>query len=436
MILVSTPIQRLTLAAAFCAAAVSADSQTCAPTEASMIPERAIVLTGDPNMMHSSIMAVLYDNPEFEFHDPSDPRFLFLDRKGKIALGIGGYVYASMSYDFNGEIDNAQFISYDIPVPFDPAKRSGMHFDASHSTIFLQLAGHSDKFGTYSAYVQTNFSGGKGGSHDLKLKQAYVKAGNVTIGLTRSTFIDPGGPPDLDTQGPGAQLSRKNILVRYSKSFGKHWQAAIGAESPTSSTYTVNEGQQQAITQRVPDFPAYVQYEWSKGSHVRLSGLLRTLSYRDLIDKSNRYATGWGVQLSGVYKIPVTNLTLYGQLFYGHGISTYINDLDGNGLDLIPSATRAGKMTAPGDLGFIAGLKWQFCKKAYAATSYGNNRLYGQNHMAADTYKTSSTVEAHVFYTLFSDCQIGLEYLHGTRKNINGQHSQANRLMAAVKYSF
>ena len=40
--------------------------------------------------------------------------------------------------------------------------------------------------------------------------------------------------------------------------------------------------------------PAYVQYSWASGSHVRLSGILRELSYRDNVQASNHFATGWG----------------------------------------------------------------------------------------------------------------------------------------------
>lgn len=418
------------LAAAVAFGGIYARSQT-----ASMIPERAIVLTGDVSAVHDGVVAVLYDNPEFEFHDPSDPRFLFLDRKGKIALGIGGYVYASVSADFKGEIDGAQFVTYDIPVPFDPARRSGLHFDASHSTVFLQLAGHSDKLGTYSAYVQTNFSGGKGGSHDLRLKQAYVTVGGVTAGLARSTFVDPSSAPDLDTQGPGARISRKNLLVRYSTAFGKGWQAGIGIENPSSSSYTTVADRNKSITQRVPDFPAYIQYGWCKGSHIRLSGIVRTLSYRDLVAAENRFATGWGVQLSGQSVIG-RSVTAYYEAYYGKGIATYVNDLDGNGLDLVGVGGTSGRMMAPGAWGFVGGLQWNFCKRAYASASYGQLRIYDVEQMGADAFRRSSYFDCNLFYTLFPDCQLGIEYLFGNRFNQDGSHSKANRLMAAIKYSF
>lgn len=400
-----------------------------------LLPERAIVLTGDPSAVHQNVVAALYYNKEFQFHDPSAPRFLLLDRKGKIAFGIGGYVYGTMSYDFDGAIDHVKFMPNLVPVPFNPAQRSGMQFDASHSTVFFQLAGHSEKFGTYMAYIQTEFSGGSNGSHDLMLKQAYVKVGNVTAGLAQSGFVDPVGPPDLDTQGSCAGFYKKSVLLRYAKPFGKHWTLAVGAESPTASTYTVRENQEKAITQRVPDFPVYLQYNWGSDSHVRLSGIVRTLSYRDLVAQRNCYATGWGVQLTGSTAIP-GNLTFFYQTYYGKGLGTFINDLSGKGFDLIPCATKVGHMKAPGNFGYVVALKWDFCKRGFATAIYGQTRLYDQGHLGADTYRRSMMVEANVMYTLFDDFQLGIEYLYGNRYNMNLEHGRANRIMAAVKYSF
>lgn len=397
------------------------------------IPQRAIVVTGDTSLIHDGMVAVLYNNPEFQYHDPSEPRFLFLDRQGKIALGIGGYVFASAAYDFNGEIDNSQFITYDVPVPANPAMRSGMHFDVSHSTIFLQLAGHSDRIGTYSAYVQTDFAGA--GGVGLRLRQACFKVGAVTAGLTRSTFVDPSGPPSLDTQGPGAQLSRKNILVRYIPRVGTHWQFSVAAESPASATYTTTDSLQQRITQRIPDFVTYAQYSWTPGSYIRLSALLRNLSYRDLVSATNRYCTGWAVQLSGTAKL-IPTLTAYYEAYYGRGIATYINDLDGRGLDLIPSATTPGHMTAPGTLGFTAALKWQFHPRVFASATFSQARMYHQNQLGADAYRRTTYAGANVMWTIFPECAVGMEYLHGYRRNNSGQHATANRLMAAIKYTF
>ena len=124
------------------------------------------------------------------------------------------------------------------------------------------------------------------------------------------------------------------MLVQYVTSQYKGFSAAVSAELPSAS-YT-NTTSTRSIAQRFPDIPLYLQYAWNKGdSHVRLSGILRELSYRDLVAGKNHFVTGWGVQLSAVADI-VGGLSFFGHYTYGKGIGYYINDLSGEDYDLVP----------------------------------------------------------------------------------------------------
>lgn len=228
-----------------------------------LIPERSIVVTGDRSKAAPEVIAILYSRENLDFHDPQAPRFLFLDREGKALLGIGGYVLGTMSYDFDGAIDATGFDTYDIPVPFNPSMRNAYRMDASHSTVFLRLIGKSSKFGSYQVYVQTNFTGGHG-DYDLKLKQAYLKLGYVTAGLARSTFSDASQPPTVDPQGPSGQITAKNILFQYAPKLSNRWSMAVSFENPKTS-YTVSD-RCEAIHQRFPDIPVYLQYSWAGDS--------------------------------------------------------------------------------------------------------------------------------------------------------------------------
>ena len=54
--------------------------------------------------------------------------------------------------------------------------------------------------------------------------------------------------------------SVRNVMLRYTLDLSKHWQVALAAEAP-SVTYTLSDGNNMAIRQRMPDIPFYVQYE-------------------------------------------------------------------------------------------------------------------------------------------------------------------------------
>lgn len=400
-----------------------------------LIPERVIAVSGEPQSVHD-LIAVLYNRQEIHFSDPSAPRFLFVDRKGRVALGIGGYVKGTLQYDFAGAIDDgASFTTYDIPAPSNPAQREQYYANANHSTIFLQMLGRTEHFGTYEMYIQTNFSGGGKGAYGLKLKQAYLRLGAVTAGLTNSTFVDgAAGTPVIDDQGPAGEMSKKNIMLQYRPRLTKHITAAVALEMP-SADYRLNS-YTQAINQRFPDIPVFVQYAWHGGdSHVRLSAMLRNLSYRDLVEAENRYATGWAVQLSGALN-PFPGVRFYYQGAYGHGYGAYVNDLADADADLIPDPDHNGELHAPAMSNFELGLQYNFTPKLFLAGAYSQAHLYQNTPLGGSTYKRGQYVTVSAFYNIVDDLSIGLEYLHGSRTNVDHTHGAANRIEGMLKLSF
>lgn len=396
------------------------------------IPTRAIIVAGDKSHPdHRNNIALMYSRENLAFEDPAAPRFLFLDKKGEVALGIGGYLKAVGEYDVDGAVDNNDFYTNMIPVPLNPAQRQRFGATAAHSTIFLKMVTRPTKVGRVIVYMQTNFTGP---SYGLRLKQAYVTVGHVTLGKARSTFADaPAMAPTVDDQGPSGQVTAKNMLVQYMSPSWNGFSFAASAELPDVS---FTEGTQSAsISQRFPDIPAYIQYAWDKGSsHIRLSGIMRQLSYRNLATQSNHFVTGYGVQISAITFF-TPDFNFFGHYTYGKGIASYVNDLADLGYDLIPSSA-AGALKAPGVAGWTAGLQYNFSPKLFATASYSRAQLYDASGMGADTYRYAQYIAANVFYNLWGDLRIGAEYLHGTRKNISGISGNANRFEAMLQYSF
>ncbi|MCM1483562.1 MAG: porin [Muribaculaceae bacterium] len=398
------------------------------------VPQNAIVVTGNPDKAQD-LIAVLYNRTDLHHSDPNAPRFLFFDREGKVAFGIGGYVKGTMQYDFDGSIDKGStFYCYDIPVPNDPAQRSAFDGTANHSTILLQLVGHNSRFGYYQMYIQTNFSGNGATGYGLKLKQAYVSMGNVTAGLTRSTFVDgSAGTPVIDDQGPAGEFFCNNILLRYARTFGQGFRVAASVEVPQVSSTT--GATVQKISQRVPDIPVNIQYAWDGGnSHVRLSALLRNMSYRDLVSGKNRFKTGWGAQLSGTCGI-TSAVRAYFQGAYGRGYGQYVNDLSGHGFDLVYSQT-PGRMEAPRMYNYEIGARVDFTPSLFISGAYSQARLLGTGYMSADTYRYGRYITVSGFYEVVRNLQAGIEYIHGNRKDLNGELGRANRIMGMLKFSF
>lgn len=217
-----------------------------------------IILTGKNGPSCKDIVNIFRETRSLHFQDPDAPRFLLVDQKHQMALGIGGYVRLTTSYDFRGISDNVDFVPYDIPTPANPAEKSQYQMDASTSRIFLKLVGNNKALGKFSAYIETDF---RGDHHTLRLRQAYVSMRGFLLGQSWSTFSDLASiPPTIDFEGPNANTTLRNVQVRYTYNINKHWQIAIAAENPNPDiTYGIYS---RSIKQRMPDIPAYVQYNW------------------------------------------------------------------------------------------------------------------------------------------------------------------------------
>lgn len=380
---------------------------------------------------NGDIVALLYEMESPHFQDPRAPRFLLYDQKRKFALGIGGFVRMTASYDFKGISDDIDFVPYDIPVPGTPEKNSQFQMDAATSRIFLELVGNNKLLGDFNVYIESDF---RGQNNNLRLRQAYMSFRGFLLGQSWSTYSDVASvPPTIDNAGPNSNSSERNIQIRYTYEANNHWQIALAIESPKlSATYSQYN---QSIPQKVPDIPLYVQYAWGDKSHIRATGLFRTLSYRNLNTGENKNLLAWGTQLSGVYNT-CSKVSLYYQGMYGKGIARYITDLNGNGLDIV-SCGNTGKMQVLPTFAFVGGIRYNFNASWFASASYSQVRLYSKNrYYQPDGYKYAQYIVGNLFWEMTKDCRLGLEYLFGRRVNMNSETGHANRIQLMAQYNF
>ena len=51
------------------------------------------------------------------FQQTEKPQFVFASKNNRFSFSIGGFVSLRAGYDFDGIVDNIDFVPYDIPVP-------------------------------------------------------------------------------------------------------------------------------------------------------------------------------------------------------------------------------------------------------------------------------------------------------------------------------
>jgi len=366
------------------------------------------------------------------FSDPAAPYFLFMSKDAQLAMGIGGAVRMRAYYDWGGAIPAAGFAPYLIPMHPDPTQKR--HFDTTPSgtCLFFRVFGRNKSLGDYQLYIEADFTGYQ--SRDLKLKKAYAVINDFTIGYALSTFSDPSAlPPAVDAQGPTNKITPTAVLVRYMPVVRGKWVFAVSAETPSPAI-----GADGTTTAKVdnwmPDFAAFAQYQWAPGQHVRLSGIVRTLSYRDINAAVNRNRVGWGAMLSSVAHIS-DRITTYITATYGHGYAGLGGDLLGN-YDLVSNPDRPGYLYAPASAGYCLGVQYNFRPNLFVSGSMSRMRYLPGHRVSPDEYKYGWVATANVFWNMKARIQLGAEINIGKRGNFSGEHRYARRAEVMCMFSF
>ncbi len=365
--------------------------------------------------------------------DPEAPYFLFLSRDSQLAMGIGGCVRMRGYFDWGGAIPAAGFAPYLIPMDPDPAKMRKFGTSPAGTCLFFRIIGQNKTLGNYSLYIEANFNGYD--TRDFRLKKAYATINDFTIGYAPSTFSDPAAVPStVDAQGPNNKMSNTSVLVRWMPRVKDRWVFAISAETPQTSI-TADNIETKKVDEWIPDAAAFVQYEWGKTSHIRLSGIVRSLSYRNLNAGKNHYLAGWGAQLSAVGH-PHPQLTLFSTVNYGKGYAGLGGDLLIGTYDLIGDPQNPGRLYAPRSYGWNIGVQYNILPNLFVSTSFSQNRFLPSHTVEPTEYRYGLVGDVNVFWNLTPRIQIGAEFDYGMRKNFNGAHRWSKRVGAMAQFSF
>ena len=411
------------LFASFAAGAVAAPPQHHEPSNATDIKEDA----------HSAFQ----ENAPEGLKD-AVPHFAIFGKRDKFYLGIGGAIKLTAGVDAGDPISNPnEFITADIE-PAEPGNDTRFHISAMQSNLFFNFVAlpHSDN--QIGAFIGMNFLN----NYVPVLQYAYLKWRGIKGGYDYSLFSDYGAmPPTIDYEGPNAATAFPVPTVSYSYSFGKNkaWTVAAGLE--LSQLSLTNSARSRNISQGAPDIPAAIRYSWNgKNDWIRLSAILRNMYYYNTAQDKKVDVVGWGISLSGTAEI-CPNLRGYWCGTYGHGVASYIQDLNGGNLDLTPRGSDAS-VRASKTWGAFGGLQYNFTPDVYVSASYSHVRNYAKPWSGGDplsygeAYKYAQYVNGSLFWNVNSIVTTGVEYIYGRRVNNDATQAHCNRIQAMLQVSF
>ncbi len=367
------------------------------------------------------------------FQDPGAPYFLFMSKDAALAMGIGGAVRMRAYYDWDGAVPASGFAPYLIPLTPDPANMKHFGTTPAGTCLFFRVIGRNKAIGNYQLYIEANFNGYN--SRDFHLKKAYAIINDFTVGYASSTFSDPAAvPPTVDAQGPNNKISPTSVLVRYMPVVKDRWYFAVSAETPSSSPGT-DDITTTKCSDWIPDFAAFAQFQWAKGQHVRLAGIVRTLTYRDLVAGRTHNEAGWGLLLSSVAH-PMPQITTYLSVNYGKGTAGLGGDLLIGRYDLYADPQKPGRLYTPASFGWCAGVQYNFRPDLFMSVSASQSRLLPSHQVSPDEYKYGLWGAVNIFWNMTPRIQVAAEYDLGSRHNFSGKHRVAQRIGAMCQFSF
>lgn len=372
------------------------------------------------------------------FQQALTPSAIFADKRNTFSFAIGGDVALRAAYSFDRIVNNIDMVPYNIPMTLTPADDQEIRMDASTSRIFIRGIANTKKLGQVHIFMDMDFRGGAMGSYTPRIRSGYVQMLGLTIGRDVSTFCDlTAAPTTIDFQGPNAYNFRFATMIRYEHSFiDNHLKVGAAAEMPSvSGTYGETL---MAIPQRVPDFPVYLQYSWgeNRDSHIRASAVFRDMYLYNNARSSEDDLFGWGVQFSG--NIHITKyLELFMNGVYGEGVTRYINDLMGSGLDFTPRPNDPTRVQATPMYGWQAAAQINILPNLFVSGGYSTVSVLKKNGTYSDSmYKQGQYIFGNVFWNLTPRFVLAAEYLYGSRKNMDGAKAHSNRINLLAKYSF
>ena len=363
------------------------------------------------------------------YRDPSLPAFTVISNDKRVALGIGGNVRITASYDFYGMVDSKDFVPFLIPVPRKGSQKDAFKMDAATSKIFLRLLAQTNK-GIINLFIDTDF---RGEHNRYRFASAYINFNGFTAGRHWSIISDLNTfPPSVDWQGPNVFFGTYTNFVAYEGTAGKHFQYGVALELPQ---YTFADSLSIYNTaQSYPSIPFYIGVRGNWG-HIRAAGLARALKYKGVLNGKDETLFTWGTVLSSRLK-PTDNFSIFLQGCYGRGVSEYVFDLSGNGMDVIKKGEDSNKLAGLPLFGFLGGIKYNFSEKLEFSSTYSQMRVYKTGEWQDDLYRLGQYVAATVYYNFTGNLQGAVEYNYGRYEWQNQMKGSANRLQTMIRYNF
>jgi len=365
---------------------------------------------------------------------PLDPKYRgFFQLPGtQTILKIGGYFKTDFIHDLKLAGNPAAFVPSSFPVP-QAAGVNNANVSIQPTRLNLDFRIPTTRFGDVRFFLEVDMFGTN--TTTPRLRHAYAQAKNFLVGQSFTNFMDPDGFPDtLDFQGPNGMVNLRNPQLRYGFALTPSTTFYISAEKPSSSvTFQTPQGADQPNSP-APDGVLRLRQEFERG-HFQIAGIFRSIA-AFLPNGKTDSVFGWGLNASsGVQTFGKDNVIF--AVAAGHGISRYIQDTSGLGIDAEPtSAPSPPHLVATPAVGVEASYQHYWIKALRSSAVYSYVAVKNTDLAAPSTYNHGTYTAANLIWNPFGSLNVGAEFLYGWVMDQNHLTANDPRIQFSAKYSF
>ena len=364
---------------------------------------------------------------------PLDPKYRgFFQLPGtQTLLKIGGYFKTDFIYDLKPAGNTDSFIPSTIPIPTVVGVNNST-VSIRPTRLNLDFRIPSTKLGDVRFYVEGDLFGSN--ATTPRLRHAYAQVRNFLIGQTFSDFMDPDGFPDtLDFQGPNGMVSIRNPQLRYGFALSSSTTLYVSVEKPSSDVAFKTPTFSAQPNAPSPDGTLRLRQEFDRG-HVQIAGLFRSIA-AFLPNGRTDSVFGWGVNASAAVRIFDKDNVIFA-VASGHGISRYLQDTSGLGIDAEPASLTNPHLEATPAVGVEGAYQHYWAKSLRSSGFYSYAAVNNTDRAVGTTFNHSTYTGGNLIWNAYGSLNVGAEFLYGWTMLQNGQKANAPRIQFSAKYSF
>jgi hypothetical protein len=364
---------------------------------------------------------------------------------GKARLEIYGFAQADFIYDFN-RVDpdwNATLRPSKIPVNCPGDAGCGKDGETIFSVRQSRL-GFNGFLPTSQGELKTKFEfdlfgvGDDAGQTTIRVRHVYGELGPFLAGQTNSLFMDGDVFPNtIDYWGPGGMIFFRTVQGRWTPWTQDGMKVSVALESPGAAIdvgNAVNPDGWQAHN-KFPDLTGQFRMEPAWG-HFQAAGILRYLGFENPtlpgISDASGSVTGYGLNLSGSYKLGGGKNKLMGQLAFGKGIAAYFNDCC---VDIAPNGALTDAEAVPA-VGWLVYYDHYWNEKFSSSIGWSQQIQNNTGGQAGNAFHRGDYASANLLFYPVKNVMTGVELLYGKRENKDGESGDDSRVQFSAKYNF